>query len=64
MIVVSGVVLHDDTKRPETITVSTNELIGTHPNKLTSVLARLMTGQWKKGAILPLWDGKAGEWMA
>ncbi len=25
------------------------------------VLARLMAGQWKRGAIPPLWDGKAAE---
>ena len=25
------------------------------------VFARLMAGQWKKGAIPPLWDGKAAE---
>ncbi|MBX3332333.1 MAG: hypothetical protein KF722_18180 [Nitrospira sp.] len=39
----------------------TNELIGTDPAKLAPALARLMAGQWKKGAIPPLWDGKAAE---
>lgn len=53
--------LRDNTERPETITVGTNELIGTDPNKLPPALARLMAGQWKKGAIPPLWDGKAAE---
>ena len=53
--------LRDNTERPETITIGTNELIGTDPNKLPPALARLMAGQWKKGAIPPRWDGKAAE---
>ena len=47
-----------DTDRPETITIGTNELIGTDPSKLPPALARLMAGQWKKGAIPPKWDGR------
>ncbi|MBL8052105.1 MAG: UDP-N-acetylglucosamine 2-epimerase (non-hydrolyzing) [Nitrospira sp.] len=53
--------LRDNTERPETITIGTNELIGTDPSKLPPALARLMAGEWKKGAIPPLWDGKAAE---
>jgi UDP-N-acetylglucosamine 2-epimerase len=56
-----GLTLHDNTERPETITIGTNELIGTDPTKLPPALARLMAGQWKKGAITPKWDGKAAE---
>ena len=47
--------LLDNTERPETIT------IGTDQSKLSPALARLMVGQWKKGAIPPKWDGKASE---
>ena len=50
--------LRDNTERPETITIGTNELIGTDPSKLPPALSRLMAGQWKKGAIPPKWDGK------
>lgn len=53
--------LRDNTERPETITIGTNELIGTDPGKLAPPLARLMAGQWKKGTIPPKWDGKAAE---
>ena len=53
--------LRDNTERPETSTIGTNELIGTDPSKLPPALGRLMAGQWKKGAIPPLWDGKAAE---
>ena len=48
-----------DTERLETITIGTNELIGTDPSKLPPALARLMAGQWKQGTIPPKWDGKA-----
>jgi UDP-N-acetylglucosamine 2-epimerase (non-hydrolysing) len=53
--------LRDNTERPETITVGTNELIGTNPANLGPALARLMAGQWKKGGIPEKWDGRAGE---
>ena len=53
--------LRDNTERPETITIGTNEFIGTDPGKLPPVLARLMAGAWKKGAIPPKWDGQAAE---
>lgn len=53
--------LRDTTERPETVTVGTNELIGTNPADLAPALARVMAGQWKKGAIPDRWDGQAAE---
>jgi len=53
--------LRDTTERPETVTVGTNELIGTDPARLKPVLDRLFAGQWKKGSIPDKWDGQAGE---
>ncbi len=53
--------LRDSTERPETVTVGTNELIGTYPAKLRPALDKLMAGQWKKGGIPEKWDGKAAE---
>ena len=53
--------LRDNTERPETVTVGTNELIGTDPAKLGPALARLLAGQWKKGAIPEKWDGQAAQ---
>ncbi len=53
--------LRNNTERPETVTVGTNELIGTDPKNLPPAFDRLFTGQWKKGAIPELWDGKTGE---
>jgi UDP-N-acetylglucosamine 2-epimerase (non-hydrolysing) len=53
--------LRDTTERPETVTVGTNELVGTNPSKLKPALDRLFAGQWKKGGIPEKWDGKTGE---
>ena len=56
--------LRDSTERPETVTVGTNELIGTDPGALPPALQRLFAGQWKKGAIPELWDGQTGPRIA
>jgi UDP-N-acetylglucosamine 2-epimerase (non-hydrolysing) len=53
--------LRDTTERPETITVGTNELIGTDPAKLGPALDQLFAGQWKRGAIPEKWDGRTAE---
>ena len=50
--------LRDNTERPETITVGTNELIGTDPKAIQPALKKLFAGEWKKGSIPELWDGK------
>jgi UDP-N-acetylglucosamine 2-epimerase (non-hydrolysing) len=53
--------LRDNTERPETITIGTNELIGTDPEAIAPALEKLFKGKWKKGGIPELWDGKAAE---
>ena len=53
--------LRDTTERPETVTIGTNELVGTDPANLGPALDRLFTGEWKKGGIPEKWDGKTGE---
>jgi len=50
--------LRDTTERPETVTIGTNELIGTDPAALAPALDLLFSGQWKKGAIPAMWDGQ------
>jgi UDP-N-acetylglucosamine 2-epimerase (non-hydrolysing) len=52
--------LRDNTERPETVILGTNELLGTDPAALKPALDRLFAGIWKKGSIPELWDGKAG----
>jgi UDP-N-acetylglucosamine 2-epimerase (non-hydrolysing) len=52
--------LRNSTERPETVTMGTNELLGTDPKMLMTAFVKLYAGQWKKGHIPPRWDGKAG----
>ncbi len=58
------VTLRDSTERPETVTVGTNELIGTDPAALKPALDKLFAGQWKKGSIPEKWDGHTGARIA
>jgi UDP-N-acetylglucosamine 2-epimerase (non-hydrolysing) len=53
--------LRDNTERPETVTVGTNELLGTDPAALKPALDKLFAGEWKPGRIPELWDGKASD---
>ena len=55
------ITLRENTERPETVTVGTNEMIGTDPKALKGVLNKIFHGEWKKGGIPEKWDGKAGE---
>ena len=58
------VTMRDNTERPETVDIGTNELIGTDPARLRPTLDRLFANQWKRGSIPPLWDGHTGERIA
>jgi len=55
------ITLRDNTERPETVTVGTNELIGTNPKMIKPAFEKLFKGEWKKGGIPQLWDGKTAE---
>ena len=55
------ITLRDNTERPETCTLGTNELIGTDPAAVKPALDTLFAGEWKKGAIPALWDGHTAE---
>jgi UDP-N-acetylglucosamine 2-epimerase (non-hydrolysing) len=49
--------LRNNTERPETITLGTNELVGTNPKNIAPFLNKLFNGTWKQGNIPDLWDG-------
>ena len=53
--------LRDNTERPETITLGTNELVGTNPENIKPFMDKLLRGEWKKGTVPPLWDGHTAE---
>jgi UDP-N-acetylglucosamine 2-epimerase (non-hydrolysing) len=53
--------LRNNTERPETVDVGTNELIGTDPKNIGPALTKLLSGNWKQGTVPEKWDGKTAE---
>ena len=53
--------LRDNTERPETITIGTNQLLGTNPAAIKPALQKLFSGEYKKGGRPPMWDGQTAE---
>lgn len=55
------ITLRDSTERPETVTEGTNELIGANPENVGEWVVKMLAGDWKKGTIPQLWDGKTSN---
>lgn len=55
------ITLRDNTERPETVSIGSNELIGTDPKAIKPAMEKLFSGNWKKGSIPEKWDGKTAE---
>lgn len=55
------ITLRNNTERPETITIGTNELIGTDPQLVKPTVDKIFNNQWKKGGIPERWDGKTAQ---
>jgi len=53
--------LRDNTERPETCEIGTNELIGTDPKAIKPAMELLFSGKWKKGSVPELWDGNTAS---
>lgn len=53
--------LRNSTERPETVTIGTNEIVGTNPDNILPFLKKLTSGKWKEGGIPELWDGKTAD---
>ena len=53
--------LRDNTERPETMELGTNELLGTNPNAIKPAMEKLFSGGWKQAQNIPLWDGHCAE---
>lgn len=52
--------IRDNTERPETVELGTNELVGSNPEALEQNLKIIFQSQWKKATVPELWDGNAG----
>lgn len=55
------ITMRENTERPVTVTLGTNYLTGTNPDKILSTAQVILSGKGKEGRIPPYWDGKAGE---
>jgi len=52
--------MRENTERPVTVEIGTNILVGGDTARLSQEVESILEGRAKKGAIPPLWDGKAG----
>jgi UDP-N-acetylglucosamine 2-epimerase (non-hydrolysing) len=56
--------LRDNTERPVTITCGTNRLVGSRPPDLAAIAAATLAVSNARGAVPPLWDGRASDRIA
>jgi UDP-N-acetylglucosamine 2-epimerase (non-hydrolysing) len=56
--------LRENTERPVTVSVGTNQLVGTDPARVIPAAREVLEGRGKKGSIPELWDGHAAERVA
>lgn len=56
--------VRENTERPITIEMGTNELVGQDPRRMLARAREILEGARIRGATPPLWDGRAGERIA
>lgn len=58
---VQCITVRDNTERPSTVSIGTNQLIGTDLVKVAIAVKDVLGGKLKVGKIPELWDGRAAE---
>ncbi len=53
--------LRENTERPITVTLGTNKIVGTDPEKIIEAAFEALNENTKKRATIPLWDGQTAE---
>ncbi len=56
--------LRENTERPITVTVGTNVVVGTRPERVIEEAQKVLTGRGKQGRVPERWDGRAGRRIA
>ena len=55
------ITLRENTERPITAEIGSNQIVGTDPEKILAAYRNATGGTWREPQIPPLWDGKAAE---
>ena len=55
------ITLRENTERPVTAEIGSNQIVGTEPQKILAAYRNATDGNWREPQIPPLWDGKAAE---
>lgn len=53
------ITLRENTERPITAEIGSNQVVGTDPAKIIAAYRNAVSGKWREPLIPPLWDGKA-----
>ena len=55
------ITLRDNTERPVTAELGTNQIAGTRTDRILAAYKKALDHQWEKSQIPPFWDGKAAS---
>ena len=55
------ITLRENTERPITVEIGTNQVVGTDTDKIVQAYRQAIDGRYRQSAVPPLWDGKAAE---
>ncbi len=55
------ITLRENTERPVTAEIGSNQIVGTDPEKIISAYREVIDGHWRESRIPDLWDGHAAE---
>ena len=53
--------LRNNTERPSTVILGSNRIVGTDRNTIYIAIDEILSGQFRKGELPPLWDGHAAQ---
>jgi UDP-N-acetylglucosamine 2-epimerase (non-hydrolysing) len=53
--------IRENTERPVTVTMGSNQVIGEDPERILTAARRILRGEVKRSQVPPLWDGRAAE---
>ncbi len=55
------ITLRENTERPVTAEIGSNQIVGTDPERIISAYRQVIDGHWRESRIPDLWDGCAAE---